>query len=177
MAGLASPLPWGSPALSSSREDCWQWLPLPPHKSIITDLRFHSMPAASPLSPPLLPPHQPSVILWTICTLSVSRPWGSGHGYQGHALPHTDGLWTLDVTHNHCHQEGHMGPKSQQPAWGETEEAGASTASASREGESPSHLLPPLPQPPALCPQTSLRPPPCWAFPRVTVLISSLPSN
>ena len=70
----------------ASREDCPQWLPLPPHKSIITDLKFHSMPAASPLSPPLPPPHQPSVILWAICTLSFSRPWGSGHGYGG-ALP------------------------------------------------------------------------------------------
>lgn len=65
----------------------------------------------------------------------------------------------------------------EEPAWGEIEEAGASRASATREGGSPSHHLPPLPQPPALCPQTSLHPPPRRAFPRVTVLMSFLPSN
>jgi hypothetical protein len=65
-------------------------------------------------TPPPTSPAQCNLVghLHTVLLAALGiRTWIRG----GPARPHTDGLWTSYVTHNHCHREGHMGPKSQQP--------------------------------------------------------------
>lgn len=166
---------------SAPRECCWQWLPLSPSSLLSPSaqiggsilclqhlLCLHSSPClTSPVQSRGPSAHSPS--------------HGPGDLVMDTGLWSTSHSWPLE--HCGCTPESlspgrAQGPKSQQAARRTSlGRDGGYRASTSREGGG---LLPTsCPLCPRLlpCPPQSLHPPPFWAFPRVTVLMSSLPSN